>query len=81
MFIIPNMFKQPREFGLLALAVMGLVIVVGAMLGAARLLFPPLATPIERRGTGIGALDRALSGVGSKVASMVLASLEQRAAA
>ena len=81
MFIIPNPLKQPKEFALLGFFLMGLVIVVGALLGAAKLLIPPLATPIERRGTGIGALDRALSGVGSKVASMVLASLEQRAAA
>jgi len=44
-----------------------LFIAVGAILGAVKLLVPSLATPIERQGTGIGAVDAKLRQAGSSL--------------
>ena len=71
MFIIPNPFKNPKEFAMLALALTGLVIVVGGILGISKLLFPPLATSIERQGTGIKAIDARLMSAGQKLGSLM----------
>lgn len=65
--MFPNPVKDPKRFGMTALLGAVLFIAVGAILGAVKLLVPSLATPIERQGTGIGAVDAKLRQAGSSL--------------